>query len=199
MWVKICGLTDEAAVQAVARSGASAAGFVFAPSRRQVTVPRAAALASLLPSGISKVGVFADQPLAYIQAAAGAVGLDYVQLHGQETPDFCRQVGLPVIKAFSITEDFPAGKIKLYLMAGARILLDSGSGGSGKAFAWEMIPADFPHPFILAGGLTAQNVCAAIKFTGASGVDVSSGVESQGRKDPAKIHEFVRRAKHCPR
>ncbi|MGQ9556578.1 MAG: phosphoribosylanthranilate isomerase [Desulfurispora sp.] len=198
MWVKICGLVDEMAVQAVARAGASAAGFVFAPSRRRVTLPQALALAALLPPGISKVGVFVNQPLPFIRAVARTVGLDLVQLHGQEPPEFCRRIGLPVIKAFSLTTPhFPAADIERYVQAGARILLDSGSGGSGRTFAWDMIPAGFSHPFILAGGLTAQNVCSAILGTGASGVDVSSGVESRGRKDAKKIAEFIRRARNC--
>lgn len=198
MWVKICGLIDEMAVRAVARAGASAAGFVFAPSRRQVSVPQAAALASMLPPAISKVGVFANQSPNFIRMVARTVGLDLIQLHGQEPPDFCRLLGLPVIKAFTLTAPpFPAADIERYVQAGARILLDSSSGGSGQSFAWEMIPDKFPHPFILAGGLTAHNVCTAIRLTGASGVDASSGVENRGRKDAKKIAEFIRRARNC--
>jgi phosphoribosylanthranilate isomerase len=201
--VKICGVTDEASARAAAAAGADAIGLIFAPSRRQVARDRARRIAAALPPFVAKVGVFVNAPLDEIRALADAVRLDAVQLHGDETADDCAAVaalGLTVIKAVRVAG--PLDVAALRALPVAAVLLDTyhpdRRGGTGEPFdrRWAA-PAAAAMPVILSGGLTPENVAAAIEAVRPYGVDVSSGVETHGRKDPAKIRAFVAAAREA--
>ena len=176
-------------------AGADLIGFVFAASRRQVTVAKAQDIACQV-SGIGRVGVFVNAPLAEVQSIAQACRLDYVQLHGDESPAYCRLIGYPVIKAFGIG---PGGSAAVF--AGYQpdwTLFDSFSvgqrGGTGIPFDWQQalsVIKQVPRPFMVAGGLTPGNVVEAIRILKPDGVDVSGGVETNGVKDSKKIERFI--------
>ncbi|MCL6447194.1 MAG: phosphoribosylanthranilate isomerase [Armatimonadetes bacterium] len=200
VWVKICGIRDLETALFAARAGADALGFVFAPGRRQVAPVQAKAIIRALPPGIVKIGVFVDAPLHEVQEIARFCGLDAVQLHGSESPRYCRLAGLPVIKAFRVGAGDLTGAVGSY--DAAAILLDTyvpgRAGGTGKSFDWRLagkLKLNYAGRIILAGGLNAQNVQEAIRIARPDGVDVSSGVETNGRKDREKIKEFIKKAK----
>jgi phosphoribosylanthranilate isomerase len=195
-------------VAAAAAAGAAYIGFVFFPrSPRAVTPGQAAALARAVPVGIAKVGLVVDAGDDALDSLLAAVPLDMLQLHGQETPARVAAVraryGLPVMKAVGVATaaDLPA--LDLQARTADQILVDARPsadaalpGGNGLAFDWRLIAGRrWPGPWMLAGGLTPENVADAIRLTGARQVDVSSGVESApGRKDPARIAAFIRAA-----
>lgn len=190
---------DASAAVAAADAGADAIGFVFAPSRRRVTVEEARRIAAALPPFVTKVGVFVDEDPHRVREIADAVRLDAVQLHGAETPAYAAALGLPAIKAFRMRDAGSADGMRGYRVAA--FLLDSFepdvAGGTGKPFNWALAAGlAAPAPLILAGGLTPENVREAIDIVRPFGVDVSSGVESGGRKDPGKIREFVARVRN---
>jgi phosphoribosylanthranilate isomerase len=203
--VKICGLRTPAEVTAVARAGAAYAGFVFfAKSPRNVTLPEARLAALAAPPGLAKVALTVDADDATLDAIVEAVPLDLLQLHGHESPDRVAQVraryGLPVMKAIGLADadDLPA--IFEYSTVADQILIDAKPprgadlpGGNGLAFDWRLLAGRrWMRPWMLAGGLTAENVAEAVRLTGARQVDVSSGVESApGVKDAARIAAFV--------
>lgn len=146
--------------------------------------------------GIGKVGVFVNAPLAEVQSVVRECRLDYVQLHGDEPPEYLRLVGYPVIKAFSIRPGVGLASFKGYQAAWT--LFDSFSagqqGGTGLTFDWQaaqMLVAQTPGPLMVAGGLTPVNVEEAIRLLKPDGVDVSGGVETNGVKDLAKIEQFI--------
>ena len=175
--------------------GADLLGFVFASSKRQISLQQAREISRQTP-GIQKVGVFVNAPLKEVQAAARECRLDYVQLHGDESPEYCCQVGYPVIKAFGITPEFTAAAFDGYQSCWA--LVDSVSagqrGGTGIAFDWQQtskLLTAAPRPLLLAGGLTPDNVAQAITVIQPDGVDVSGGVETNGVKDIDKIERFI--------
>lgn len=194
--VKICGIqTTEHAITAI-QAGADLIGFVFAPSNRQITPNEAAEIATQLPSSIKKVGVFVNEEVDIIIKTAKQVGLDFIQLHGDETPDMIKQLPYKIIKAFPIDK---AEKIHLYSCD--YFLIDSPAekyrGGSGKTFDWTLIN-DLEidqRKLILAGGLNAENVKEAITLVQPAIVDTSSGVETNGVKDHIKIKNFIAKAK----
>lgn len=195
MIVKICGVTSPAVARAARESGADLLGLVFAPGRRQVSAEAARAI-SRVP-GIGKVGVFVNAPLAEVREIARECRLDLVQLHGDEPPEYCAGVGLPVIKAFRAGA--PPAAPDLARHPAAWILLDScyggQFGGTGVPFDWQGMQAaraGLGKPLLLAGGLNAGNVREAIRLLRPEGVDVSGGVETGGVKDPAKIAAFIR-------
>ncbi|HLR64272.1 MAG TPA: phosphoribosylanthranilate isomerase [Pseudogracilibacillus sp.] len=198
MYVKMCGMMSEKDVQAANVAQADMVGFVFAPSKREISVDLAKQLAKEASSNLKKVGVFVNETVDYIHDIAARVGLDYVQLHGDETADFVKQIQLPVIKAFSIDE---AEVTNLNHYHCDYFLIDSPGqqyrGGSGKAFNWQRIlELKLNHKqLILAGGLTSENVFDAIQQVKPFGVDVSSGIESEGVKDPLKMRTFIEQAK----
>ncbi len=201
--VKICGITTiEDALLAV-EAGADALGFVFfGKSPRYVTPERAAKIIAMLPPFVQVVGLFVNASLAVVNATAEQCRLDIVQLHGHETPDFCFGVARRVVKGFRVKNITSLDHMDEYKVAG--YLLDAYSpksfGGTGLTFNWEtaQVARKF-GPIILAGGLTPDNICQAIEQVRPYAVDVSSGVESTpGRKDPAKVREFIRRAKIVP-
>lgn len=199
--VKICGITRlEDARDAVA-AGADALGFMFyAGSPRHVTVEAAEAICRGLPPFISKVGVFVDAELGRIHEVATRCRLDAVQLHGRESPEFCARCERPVIRAFRVRGEETIAGLEAYRTSAW--LLDSyvagQAGGTGATFNWELaaVAVGLGRPVILAGGLTPENVAAAVCQVRPYAVDVSSGVETApGRKDPASIRAFVSAAK----
>jgi phosphoribosylanthranilate isomerase len=198
--VKICGITNiEDALQAVA-AGADALGFVFhPPSPRCVTVERAGAIIQELPPFIQTVGLFVNADLVLVNDTADRCGLDLIQLHGDEPPDYCDGVRRRVLKAFRVRDETSLEPVRGYQVAG--FLLDAWSpeqyGGTGRTFNWE-VAAEVQRygPLVLAGGLTPENVRQAVELVQPFAVDVSSGVEAApGKKDPEKVREFIAQAK----
>jgi len=206
--VKICGLTRQGDVAAAAKAGAGYVGFVFFPkSPRHLEPDAAGALMLSVPEGIAKVALTVDAGDAALDALVRALPIDILQLHGRETPERVAEIraryGLPVMKAVGIATaaDLPA--LEDYARVADMLLVDAKPvpgadlpGGNGVAFDWRLIAGRrWPVPWMLAGGLTPENVAEALRLTGASQVDVSSGVESApGVKDAARICAFCRAA-----
>ena len=202
--VKICGVRDRAALDAAACCGAAYVGFVFFPrSPRHLTWDAAAALATAAPAGLCKVALAVDPDDAALDRLA-ALPLDMIQLHGAETPARIAAVrarlGLPVMKAVGVATAADLARLDLYESAADQILCDAKPpqdgplpGGTGVAFDWRLIAGrGWRRPWMLAGGLTPENVAEAVRLTGAQAVDVSSGVESApGVKDADKIARFI--------
>lgn len=203
--VKICGLRQAADVAAAATAGAAYAGFVFfAKSPRNVSIPQARALALAAPLGLAKVALTVDASEADLDAIVEAVPLDMLQLHGKESPDRVAAIraryGLPVMKAVGVADEGDLAALFDYSLVADQILVDAKPptsaplpGGNGLAFDWRLLTGrHWLRPWMLAGGLTPENVAEAIRLTNARQVDVSSGVESApGVKDPARIAAFV--------
>jgi phosphoribosylanthranilate isomerase len=204
--VKICGLTRPEDVAAVAAAGAQYAGFVFfEKSPRNVNIETARALALEAPVGLAKVALVVDADDAELDAIVGAVPLDMLQLHGHESPERVSEVraryGLPVMKAVGVADVEDMAQIALYEEVADQLLIDAKPpkgadlpGGNGLAFDWRLLSGRkyWRKPWMLAGGLTPQNVRQAAQMTGARQVDVSSGVEAgAGVKDARRIAEFV--------
>ncbi len=198
MKVKICGLKTMADAKFAAEMGADMIGFVFAKSKRQVNVEEARKMAAVLPDEVLKVGVFVNPDLEEVLFLKENVPLDIIQLHGNETSEFTKQVG-PAIKAFKVRNGEIDGDVSAY--QDCLILLDAPpkefEGGSGETFDWEkMGMRDLPKSrLIIAGGLNPQNVTEAIRIFDPFGVDVSSGVETNDVKDKMKIKAFIENAK----
>jgi phosphoribosylanthranilate isomerase len=197
MWVKICGITSEADALVAVGMGADAVGFVFAPSPRQVTPGAVREIVRRLPPEIVTVGVFRDQSPEQVIDMALAAGVQAVQLHGHETPADARLIR-PKVGALIVA--FPAGSPSVERFdeyQADAMMLDAASPGAGEVFDWSLadsIPA--ARRWILAGGLTPDNVAAAVGSVKPWGVDVSSGVESApGIKDPRRVRAFVRAAR----
>lgn len=203
--VKICGLTRPVDVEAAASAGAAYAGFVFFPkSPRNVTPEQARDLAVLAPIGLAKVALVVNADNALLDEITGKVPLDMLQLHGSETPQRVSEVraryGLPVMKAVGVASEEDLPKLGLYGQVADQLLIDAKPpknadlpGGNGLAFDWRLIAGKkWARPWMLAGGLTPQNVQNAIAMTGAQQLDLSSGVESApGIKDPDLINAFM--------
>lgn len=203
--VKICGLRTEADVAAVAAAGAAYAGFVFfAKSPRHLTVEAARGLALAAPEGLAKVALTVDATDAVLDAIVEAMPLDMLQLHGRETPERVAEVraryGLPVMKAVGVADEGDLPAIMDYALVADQLLIDAKPpkssplpGGNGLSFDWRLVAQRrWLRPWMLAGGLTPENVAEAVRLTNARQVDVSSGVESApGVKDHAKIAAFV--------
>lgn len=196
--VKICGISTVEAALAAADAGANAIGLIFATSPRQVTVPQAREIRQALPPFVSTVGVFVDAVRSQIEDAIAACELTMVQLHGNESPQFCMSMPVPVIKAMRVVDASSVEQILNYRVAA--VLLDTAvpgiAGGSGRTFDWEIAAtAASSARIILSGGLTPENIHQAISRVHPFAVDVSSGVETDGRKDPAKIRTFIDRVR----
>lgn len=195
--IKICGITRPEDALAVAAAGADAIGLVFyAKSPRAVTIEQAQAIVSVLPPFVTRVGLFVDATQSELDAVLDNVELDVVQFHGNETLDQCEAAGKEYLKAVRVRDkaDIIAA-LERYPTASA-LLLDTyhpdKPGGTGETFDWDKIPAKLSKPFILAGGLTADNVQSAIAAVSPYAVDVSGGVEvSKGIKSADKIQQFV--------
>lgn len=206
--VKICGLTQPEHVQVAARAGAAYVGFVFFPkSPRNVSIELARDLAIDAPLGLAKVALLVNADDATLDAILDAVPLDMLQLHGRESPGRVAQIraryGLPVMKAIGIADDSDLIQITDYAAVADQLLIDAKApkgadlpGGNGLSFDWRLVNRKYwPCPWMLAGGLTPENVGLAVQMTGARQVDVSSGVESApGVKDSALIQAFVQAA-----
>lgn len=197
--VKICGLKEQQHVRAAVEAGADAIGFVFAPSKRQISIEQAHQLAKDVPREVLKIGVFVNPSVEELRAAVEGVPLDYVQFHGEETPEFIRQQGYPAIKALSVRdkEDVRAAanyNVDYYLFDTPGTDF---KGGSGHTFDWTLLEmAGIPRDkLILAGGLKAENIAEAVSLVSPYMVDVSSGVETDGIKDEAKINAFIQAVK----
>ena len=182
--VKICGLTRRGDVEAAVECGADYVGFVLVPaSKRFVPLDRLAGLTRNL-AGVRKVGVFADASLEEIRRAVETGGLDIVQLHGAETPEFARSIDFAEVWKATYDADFPA----------ARLVCDAPQGGSGRFGNHELAAELAKHrPVMLAGGLAPGNVAEVTRFVRPAGVDVASGVESApGVKDRCKMAELFK-------
>lgn len=207
--VKICGLSRQADVAASAAVGAAYVGLVFFPkSPRYITLETARALALNVPMGIAKVALVVDADNAELDTLLDTVPLDMLQLHGHESPDrvtdIRAQYGLPVMKAVGIADESDLALLDDHLQVADQVLVDAKPpktadipGGNGLSFDWRLIAGRrWPIPWMLAGGLTPDNVAEAIRLTGARQVDVSTGVEaSRGVKDPDLISAFAAAAK----
>jgi phosphoribosylanthranilate isomerase len=209
--VKICGITDKIQALAAAEAGADYIGLVFAPSRRQVIPQKAAEIVHevcRLEHHPMVVGVFVNSPATDVNFVAEACHLDWVQLSGDESWDFCKGIKKPVIKAIHVFKSSTIreiiGKIEggysLFSREKLICLLDSKVrnvyGGTGKTFDWQLAKEiSASYPVMIAGGLTPENVGQLVKGIRPWGVDVSSGVETEGKKDIQKIKDFVKRAK----
>ena len=197
--VKICGLMELEHVKVAVQSGADAVGFVFAKSRRQVTVEQAKLLATIVPSGVLKIGVFVNETLEEVERIAREVPLDVIQLHGDENPEYVRRISLPTIKALSITtikdvKNASQFDVDYFLFDAPGVEF---RGGSGHSFDWTLLAkANISNDkVILAGGLTENNISEAIHIVKPFMVDVSSGVETEQQKDSVKIRTFIRTVK----
>lgn len=199
MKVKICGIMTEEAAMAASEAGANFLGFVFAESKRKMTPERVAHIIKQIPQHVKTVGVFVNETYDNIIRIAEITNLDYIQLHGDESPDFCKSLPYPVIKAFSIKDQDDLNQLAQYDCN--YFLLDSPGvkyrGGSGIPFDWSLLEnLEIPkEKIILAGGLDRDNVNKAISTVRPAVVDVSSGVETNGVKDVKKIREFLEAAK----
>jgi phosphoribosylanthranilate isomerase len=207
--VKICGLTDEEAVEAAVEAGADLVGVVFfAKSPRNLSVERAAELLQFVPEDVRRVGVFVDPDDALLDAVMNNLRLDLFQFHGKESPQRVEAVrleyGMPVMKAVGVAVAADLTLAEAYLAVADQLLFDTKApaeaerpGGNAATFDWTLLKGRrWPLPWMLAGGLDADNVAEAVRLSGAKSVDVSSGVESApGVKDPALIRRFISAAK----
>ncbi|XID94324.1 phosphoribosylanthranilate isomerase [Paenibacillaceae bacterium WGS1546] len=214
-FVKICGIQEETTLREMTGLEVDCIGLVFAPSRRQVTTERAAELAKaarLVPMAGGRpplvAGVFVDPSLDRLEEVMSAIRLDVVQLHGEETPAFCREVGrrfgVEVWRALPADEvTGETARLAEYEGVVTTILLDTAGGGTGRTFRWDVIPAYQAEAakrglrLFVAGGLRPDNAGELISSYRPAGVDVSSGVETDGAKDGAKIAAFVERVRNA--
>ncbi|RKY55361.1 MAG: N-(5'-phosphoribosyl)anthranilate isomerase [Candidatus Neomarinimicrobiota bacterium] len=194
--VKICGITNIDDALMTAEFGADALGFVFAESVRNISPEVARKIVKRLPPFITTVGVFMDQEINYVNKVTDYTGIDVVQLHGEESTEYCKKINRRIIKRIKIdtndTSETLFEKMKPYSVSA--FLLDPGAG-SGRTFDWSKA-FGIDLSFIIAGGLTPENVRKVVHLLKPYGVDVSSGVEkSPGKKDGEKIARFIRETK----
>ena len=190
--VKICGLSTKEAVKTAVSAGADYIGFVFAPSKRQVTVEQAIDLAKFIPSHIQKVGVFVSPSRAELLEAVDKVGLDFVQVHGQVVDKLFENLPCGSIQAVQVDGDGHVPNSQADYL-----LFDAPVAGSGQTFDWgQLDTTELSQPFFIAGGLNEDNVARAIQHFSPFAVDVSSGVETDGQKDHEKIRRFIERVKN---
>lgn len=196
---KICGLTRPEDIQAAVQAGADALGLVFyPPSPRAVSLEQAVELMQAAPPFVVTVGLFVDPEPEWVRAVLQQVPLDLLQFHGDEDEAFCRQFNRPYIKALRMKPDLdPVSEARRWPSAKG-FLLDAYQpgvpGGTGEQFDWQRFPVSRDQSWILAGGLTPDNIQEAVKATQPYAVDVSGGVEAnRGIKCPQKITEFIAR------
>ena len=203
---KICGINHPDAMEAAVEGGARYVGLVFYErSPRHVPGPTAAQLARLAPTGVRVVGLFVEPDDLFLERIVTSVPLDLIQLHGEETPGRVAEIrdrySIEVMKAIKVAEAADLDAAEAYGAVADRLLFDakpprnvaSLPGGNGLSFDWTLLAGRrWTRPWMLSGGLTAQNLADAVRLTRATTVDVSSGVEDRpGHKDPAKIREFL--------
>ncbi len=190
--VKICGLSTKGAVETAVSVGVDYIGFVFAPSKRQVTLDQAAELAEIIPADVKKVGVFVSPSRAQLLEAINKVGLDLVQIHGQVPDDLFENLPCASIQAVQVD-----GEGHVPNSQADYLLFDAPVAGSGQTFDWgKLDTTGLAQPFFIAGGLHEDNVEEAIQSFTPFAVDVSSGVEIDGQKDHEKIRRFIERVKN---
>ena len=190
--VKICGLSTKEAVKTAVSAGADYIGFVFAPSKRQVTVEQVIELAKFIPSHIQKVGVFVSPSRAELLEAVDKVGLDFVQVHGKVVDKLFENLPCGSIQAVQVDEGGHVPNSQADYL-----LFDAPVAGSGQTFDWgQLDTTELAQPFFIAGGLNEDNVARAIQHFSPFAVDVSSGVETDGQKDHEKIRRFIERVKN---
>jgi phosphoribosylanthranilate isomerase len=197
--IKICGIKNKEDALFAAAAGADAVGLVFAKSSRRVEVAQAQAITAVLPPFVSRVGVFVDEERETVESIARACRLTALQFHGREEAGYCRGFALPVLKAVRVRtrEDlrgfdrFPA----------AAFILDTYdphlAGGTGRVFDWSLLAGRPDVPVILAGGLSESNVAEAVRLVRPYAVDVSGGVETNGKKDRVKMAAFIAAVRRC--
>ena len=205
---KICGLSQPGHVAAAVEAGAAYVGFTFfAKSPRNVSLDTARELAVTVPPGVVKVALTVNAEDSFLDDLTGSVPVDMLQLHGSETPERVSAVrkryGLPIMRAVGIAEEADLERLPAFEAVADQILIDAKPpkdaelpGGNGLSFDWRLVAGRrWSRPWMLAGGLTHENVAEAVRLTGARQVDVSSGVESApGRKDPDLIRAFIEAA-----
>ncbi len=189
---KICGIKNRSDVEIVNDFRPDYIGFVFAKSKRQVTPEKAAELAGMMDENIKKVGVFVDESAEKVSDIAEKCGLQILQFHGKESPEYCKQFhGYEIWKSFVGDENI-FDNIKRYKEAADAFLVDSSVPGSGKSFDWDSIEGlSAEYRIILAGGLNPENVGRAIDKVRPQVVDVSSGVEGENGKSREKVGKFI--------
>ena len=190
--VKICGLSTKEAVKTAVSAGADYIGFVFAPSKRQVTLEQATELAEIIPTNVKKVGVFVSPSRSELLEAIEKVGLDLVQVHSRVADDLFDDLPCASIQAVQVDGDGHVPNSQADYL-----LFDAPVAGSGQTFDWgQLDTTELAQPFFIAGGLNEDNVARAIQHFSPFAVDVSSGVETDGQKDHEKIRRFIERVKN---
>ena len=194
--VKICGITRPQDGVAAARAGADAIGLVFyPPSPRFLSVERAREIRDALPPFVQAVALFVNADAAQVAQVIGRVHPSLLQFHGEETPEFCAQFGVPYVKACRVAPGVDLLKYLRAFSSASGWLLDAHVeeyGGVGASFDWSLVPESLERPLVLSGGLTRDNVATAVRRVRPWAVDVSSGVESaKGIKDAAKVAAFI--------
>ena len=206
--VKICGVTSQQLMRDVGNAGAQYAGLVFfEKSPRNLSLDKARSIALEAPTGLAKVALLVNPSDRFLDSLTTTVPLDMIQLHGSETPERVSEIkqktGLPVMKAIGVAEKNDLKKLDVYATVADQLMVDAKPakdailpGGNGYAFDWSLLQGwRWTGPWMLAGGLSPENVAQAIATTGAQQIDVSSGVEIRpGEKDKQKINAFVRAA-----
>jgi phosphoribosylanthranilate isomerase len=202
--IKICGLSSTDIAHHAALAGADAIGLMFYErSSRYISIELASTIPAVLPSFVSSVGVFVDPDPHYVEQVLSSVKLDYLQFHGDEDAQFCRSFSLPYIKVIRVRDSMDLKQEEGKYPDASSILLDTFSensyGGTGESFDWGKSCYGGSKSVLLAGGLTPENVADALKTASPYGVDVSSGVETNGVKDKQKITEFCRNVLNADR
>jgi len=193
---KICGITNLNDANVAVENGASAIGFIFyEKSPRTISINNAKSISKHLPKTIARVGVFVNHKKDFIRLAISEVPLDMIQLHGDETPDFCNQFDVAILKALRIKNEASLSVMDQYDVA--VFLLDTFSndqyGGTGETFDWSVLNRKYKTPIILSGGLNSENILDAIDAVNPSAIDVNSGVESSpGKKDYNKLKSLFK-------
>ncbi|OGA17684.1 MAG: N-(5'-phosphoribosyl)anthranilate isomerase [Betaproteobacteria bacterium RIFCSPLOWO2_02_FULL_66_14] len=195
--IKVCGITRQQDLEAIAAAGADAFGLVFfPPSPRCLTIEQAGALRRAAPAFLDSVALFVNPPRAEVESVIAAVSPDLLQFHGDEPAEFCRSFGRPYIKACRVRQGVDLLEYWRRYPDASAWLADAWVeeyGGVGAGFDWSLLPAHGDRPLVLSGGLTPGNVAAAVRRLRPWAVDVSSGVESaKGVKDASRIDAFVR-------
>jgi len=200
--VKVCGLTRVEDIDAAAKAGADAVGFVFyPPSPRCLALPRARDLRRAVPPFVSTVALFVNAAPGEVMRVVDAVRPDLLQFHGEETPEYCRRFGVPYLKACRVKAGVDLLEYLQSYPDAAGWMADAyvdAYGGTGTTFDWSLVPARRDRPLVLSGGLTKENVAEAMRTVRPWAVDVSSGVEiTKGVKDAALISAFISEVKNA--
>ena len=200
--IKICGITEVESARIAVAAGADAIGLMFyPPSKRYLELHQAEQISRSLAPDVVTVAVLVNPEAEYVEQILQRVRISWLQFHGDEPPEFCRRFGLPYIKSIRVgAQSAPALRQFEARYADAGWLLfdshvDGCYGGTGHAFDWRRADYGGTKPIILAGGLDAENIAQALRIAAPWGVDVSSGVESDGRKDAQKIRLFCQRVR----